>query len=121
MVPGHLVPHNGSPINWSPCTNSPQPIQSHGQMVPKNLVPMDKRSPTNPVRLDKHSLKYSICPGGQAVGIWKYKDRIDWGPFVQGDQTLGDHFYRGIIFMYSYVQGHSKLGTNTSRHRSGYD
>ena len=28
MVPGHLVPLNGSPIDWSLWTNSPQPICS---------------------------------------------------------------------------------------------
>ena len=47
----------------------PNQFSPHGQMVPKNLVPMDKWSPTNLVPLDKWSLKYSVCPGGQAVGI----------------------------------------------------
>ena len=62
------------------------------QLVPKNLVIMDKWSPTNLVLLDKCSLEYSICPGGQAVGIHKYEDQIGWGPFVQGDQLFGNHF-----------------------------
>ena len=39
--------------------------------------------------MDKWSLEHSDCPGGQAVGILKYKDQIDWGPFVLGDQILG--------------------------------
>ena len=30
----HLVPHNGSPIDWSLWTNGPQKFGPHGQMVP---------------------------------------------------------------------------------------
>jgi hypothetical protein len=30
--------------------------------------------------------------------IWRYGDQIGWGPFVQGDQILGDHLSRGIKF-----------------------
>ena len=39
-------------------TNSPQKFGLHGQMVLRNLVPMDKWSPTNlvPIFLDPHSL-----------------------------------------------------------------
>ena len=50
MVPGHLVPHNWSPIDWSLWTYGPQPIQPpwtngpqtfgpHGQMVPPKIGP----------------------------------------------------------------------------------
>ena len=81
--------HIWSPDIWSP-TIGPQLIGPtgqtvpnqfcpHGQTVPQNLVPMDKRSPTNLVPLEKWSLKilfYSVCPGGQAVMIWKYGDQI---------------------------------------------
>ena len=88
MVPGRLVPHNGSPIDWS-LENSPQPIWSPWTDSPKNVVPMDKWSPTNLAPLDKGSLEYSVCPRGQAVGIPKYGYRICWGPFVQGDRKSG--------------------------------
>ena len=53
---------------------------------------MDKWSPTNLVPLDKWSLEYSVCPGGQAVGIRKYGDRIGWGsrgPEVRGSNGFG--------------------------------
>ena len=77
---------------------SPNQFGPHGQMVLKISVPMDKWSPTNLVPLDKWSLEYSICPGGQAVGILKYGDQVGRGPFVQGDQILGDHLSRGTKF-----------------------
>ena len=102
----------------------PQLIGPPGQTVPNQFTPMvlmDKWSPTNFFRLDKLSLKYSICPGGQAVGIPKYEERIDWGPFVQGDQILGDHlsmetefvgdhFFRGINFMGMVCPGGQEVG-----------
>jgi hypothetical protein len=110
MVPGHLVPHNGSSIDWSLRTNS-----LHGQMVPKNLVPMDKWSSTNLVPLDKWSIEYSVCLGGQAVGIRKYRDRIGWGPFVQGDQILKGPFVHGDRICWGpFVQGdHLSRGTGS--------
>ena len=88
--------HIWSPDIWSPIIGPqligpsgqtvPNQFCPHGQMVPKNLVPLDKWSPTNLVPLDKWYLEYSVCPGGQAVMIWKYGDQIGWGPCVQGDQ-----------------------------------
>ena len=77
----------------------PNQFGPHGQMVPKNLVPMDKWSPANLVPLDKWSIEYSVCPGGQAVGIRKYGNRIGCGLFVQGDQILGDHLSMGTEFV----------------------
>ena len=86
---------------------------------------MDKRSPTNLVPLDKWSLEYSTCPGGQAVGIRKYGDQIGWGPFVQGDHLfrgticpgrqnlLGTICPRGSILWGSFVQGDRKWGTGS--------
>ena len=144
MVPGHLVPHNWSPIDWSLWTNSPQPISPHGQtvpnqfcphgqMVPKNLVPMDKWSPTNLVPLDKWSLEYSVCPGGQAVMIWKYGTKLVgdhlsmetkclgiicpwgpnvWRPFVHGDQLWWGPFVQGDqIGWEPFVHGDQIFGT----------
>ena len=32
------------------------------------------------------------------MGIRKYGDQIGWGPFVQGDQILGDHLSMGTKF-----------------------
>jgi hypothetical protein len=82
------------------------------------LVPLDKRSPTNSVPLDKWSQKIwspwtnglqqfgphkQIVPRtfllsrGQTVGIQKYGDQIGWGPFVLGDQIFGDHLSMGTI------------------------
>ena len=123
-----------SPDIWSP-TMGPQLIGPsgqtvpnqfgpHGQMVPKNLVTMDKWSLTNLVPLDKWSLEYSVCPGGQVVGIRKYGDLIDWGPFFKGDQIFGDHcpwgpnllgtiFPGGSILWGSFVQGDKKSGTGS--------
>ena len=84
MAVTHLVRTFGPP-QWVPLD----------KQSPSNLVPMDKWSPSNLVSLDKWSLEYSICPGGQAVGIRKYGDRIGWGPFVQEDQFYGDRLSRG--------------------------
>ena len=50
-----------------------------------------------------------VCPGGQAVMIWKYGDQICWGlfvqrdqsglgPFVNGDRIFGDHLSVGTNF-----------------------
>ena len=68
---------------------------SSGQAVPNQfglhgqMVLMDKWSPTNLVPLDKWSLEYSVCPGGQAVGIWKYGEWIDWDHLSRGTKYLG--------------------------------
>ena len=51
----------------------------HGEMVPKNLVIMDKWSPTNLVRLDKRFLEYSK---GQEVEDKKSGDQTGSGPNV---------------------------------------
>ena len=96
----HLVPNSygprtfGSPqwvLNYIIVPSGqtvPNQFGPHGQMVPKNLVLMDKWPLTILVPLDKWSLEYSVGLGGQAVGIRKYRDRIGWGPFVQGNQIL---------------------------------
>ena len=83
---------------------------------------MDKWSPTNLVSLDKWSLEYSTCPEGQAVGIWKYGDRIGWGsffpgnrtlgPFVHGDQMCWGPFVQGINFK-EIIQGYRKSGSGS--------
>ena len=87
-------------------------------MVPTNSVPM---SQTNCFPMDKWSLEHSDCPGGQAVGILKYKDQIDWGPFVLGDQILGiecdgDRLSRGINFMGIICLGRQEVGDRTCSH-----
>ena len=102
---------------------SKQPVSNqfspNGHMVPKILVPMDKWSTTNLVPLDKWSLEYSVCPGGQAVMIWRYEDQIGWGPFVQGDQILGDHLSRGIDFMGIVCSGGQEVGDRKFRDQMG--
>ena len=71
MVPGHLVHHNWSPIDWSLGTNGPQKFSPHGLMVPNQFGP-----------LHKWSLEYSICLGGQEVGDQKSRDLMGWGPYA---------------------------------------
>merc|ERR1719331_1358796 len=90
-------------------------VRYHGQMVPKNLVPMDKWSPTNlvPILPNHQSLplgqtEYSrdhlsrgtkflgtICPWGQNwLGTVCPEGPIKWGSIV-GDQMSGDHMCSG--------------------------
>ena len=47
LIPGLLLPHFLSPWTNCPKKFSPHPICPPGQMDPKNLVPLDKWSPTN--------------------------------------------------------------------------
>ena len=109
MVPGHLVPHNGSPIDWSPWTNSPQPIRfprtdgsqkfgPHGQMVP-----------------NKWSLENLTCQEGQAVGIQTYRDQTGWAPFVQGDQIGWGPFVHEdpICWGFTNIEIYRNLTNNT--------
>ena len=111
MVPGHLVPHNWSPIDWSLWTNGPQPILSpwtngpqkfgpHGQMVPNQFGSPGQMVP-----------RIFCLSKGQAVIIWKYGDQIGWGPFVQGDQIFGDHLSRGTGSGGPEVWGSNGFGT----------
>ena len=104
MVPGHLVPHNGSPIDWSLWTNSPQTIRSPWTDGPQKF----EWSPTNLVPLDKWSLEYSVSPGGQAVGIQKY-----------GTEFVRDHLCRGINFMGIVCPGRQEVGDRKSRDQIG--
>ena len=108
----------------------PNQFSPHGQMVPKNSVPMEKWSSTNLFSLDKWFLEYFICPEGQAVGIRKYGDQIDWRQFVQGNQILGDHLFmgtkfdgdrlsRGIEFMEIVCPGGKEVGDQKSRDQMG--
>ena len=76
-------------------------------MVPKNSVPMDKWSPTNLVPMDKWSLEYSVCPGGQAVMIWKYGDQIGCHHMSRGTKFDGDRLSRGT----KLVGDHLSMGT----------
>ena len=32
------------------------------------------------------------------MGIRKYREKIGWGPFIRGDQILGEHLSRGTEF-----------------------
>ena len=60
---------------WSPDFRSPTSCP-YGQMVPKNLVPMDKWSPTNLVPLDKRS-------SSNLVPMDKWSPKI-WSPWTNG-------------------------------------
>ena len=84
----------------------PNQFSPHGQMVHKKSVPMDKWSPTNLVLPDKWSLEYSVCPGGQAVGIQKKGDHIGWGPFIHGGPNFwGPFFHDDWIWWGLFVKG----------------
>ena len=87
MVLRHFVPNNWSPIDWSLRTNGSQPIQSLWTNGPQKFGPHEQMVPNQFNPMDKWSLKYSICPEGQAVGIRKYKDQIGWRPFVHGEDV----------------------------------
>ena len=51
--------------------------------------------------MDKLSLEYSVCPGGQAVMIWKY-----------GTKLVGDHLSMGTKFLGTICPwGQNWLGT----------
>ena len=125
MIPGHLVPHNGSPINWSLWINSPQPILSpwidgppkfgpHGQMVPnqfgppRQMVPrifhMSRGTGCGDLELLGLNCLGTIYPGGLNFG----------GPFAWGTEFVGDHLSREINFMGIICQGGLKLGTRSS-------
>ena len=93
-----IVPHNGSPIDWSLWTNSPQPIWSpwtdgpqkfgpHGQMVPNQFGPPRQMVP-----------RILCLSRGTSCDDLKFGDQIGWGPFVQGDQIFGDHLSMGTKF-----------------------
>ena len=100
MVIGHLVPHNGSPIDWSLWTNSPQPIRSpwtdglqkfgpHEQIVSNQFGPSKQMVPRifhlprgtgcGDLEIRGPNWLGTICPGGPNC----------WGPFVQGDRKWG--------------------------------
>ena len=103
--PPPLVPlYKRSPTNSVPNT--------HGQMVPKNSIP-----------LAKWSLEYFVCPGGQAMGIRKYGYKIGWGPFVLGDQRTEfnwNHLSRGINFMGIVCPGGQELRDWKSGYQMGF-
>ena len=97
----HLVPNAYGPqtfgrlnfwslIDWSLCTNGPQPIQSpHRQMVPNQFGPPEQIQ----------------------------EDQISWGPFVRGTKSLGTICLWGPNLMGSvcprgsFVEGVRKWGT----------
>ena len=82
---------------------------------------MDKWSPTNLAPLDKWSLEYSICLGGQAVGmeIWEPKwlgticprETNFWGPFVHETEFVRDNLSRGTGILGPEVWGSNGFGT----------
>ena len=93
---------------WSPDFRSPTSCP-HGQMVPKNLVPMDKWSPNNlvpnrfgpPGQMVPKNL-VPILPNHHSLSPWTNRifwvpfvhgDRIGWKPFVQRDQLIWDQLW----------------------------
>ena len=55
-------------------------------------------------------MEYSVCPKGQGVGIQNYRDRIGWGPFIQGDQIFGDQMSMGIVLIGIVCRGVNEVG-----------
>ena len=111
MVPGHLVPHNWSPIDWSLWTNGPQPIQSpwtngpqkfgpRGQMVPNQFGPHGQMVP-----------RIFLLSRGTSCDDLEVWDQIGWGPFVHGDQIFGDHLSMGTGSEGPEVWGSNGFGT----------
>ena len=89
MVPGHLVPHNWSPINWSlwtngplpilsPWTNGPQPIWSPWKMVPR-IFCLSRGPSCNDLERWGPNWLGTICQWGPNF----------WGLFVHGDRKWG--------------------------------
>ena len=71
MAVTHLVPNTYGPRTFGPQfigpsgQTVPNQFSPHGQMVPKNLVPMDK-----------WSLEYSFHPGAHSVRFWEFLSEI---------------------------------------------
>ena len=96
MVPGHLVPRNGSPINWTLWTNGIQPIQSpwtdgppkfglHGQMVPR-IFHLYRVTGCIGLKIQGPNWLGNICPAGPNwLGLLG-----TFCPFVQVDWFYGD-------------------------------
>ena len=72
---------------WSPDFRSPTSCP-HGQMVPKNSVPMDKWSPNNLVPLDKQSPT-------NLVPLDKWSPKI-WSPWTNGPQPIWSPYFQII-------------------------
>ena len=122
MIPGHLVPHNGSPIDWSLWTNSPRPIWSpwtdgfqefvpHGQMVPNQFGP--------PKQMVSRIFRLSRGIGCGDPNFWGpivHEDQICCGPFVQGDQFYGDNLFRGTV---KWVRDQMCRNRFTDQNRAG--
>ena len=64
------------------------------------------------------------------MDIWKYGDKIGWGPFVQEVQIFGDHLSmgtefdgdclsRGINFMVTICPGGQEVGDQKSGNQMG--
>ena len=103
-----------SPDFWSPISCP------YGQMVPKNLFPMDKWSPTNLVSLDKRSPSNLVSMDKWSTKIWSPWTNCPqpiWSPYFQiitacpprqteysrdhlsrGTKLVGDHLSRGTKF-----------------------
>ena len=99
MVPGHLVPHNWSLIDWSlwingpqlilsPWTNGPQTFGPHGQMVPNQFGPTGQMVP----------MIFHLSRG----------DRL-WGSRKTGTKLVGDHLSKGTKFLWTICPGGPNL------------
>ena len=117
MVPGLLVPHNLSPIDWSLWTNGPQPILSpwtngpqklspHGKMVlnqfvlPRQMVlrifHLSRGTGCGDPEIWGPNWLETICPREPNFGgPFVHGHQIWWGLFVQGDRIYGDRLSRG--------------------------
>ena len=86
---------NGPLDNWSPSTNSPRSFGPHRQMVPQNVVPLDKSSANNSVHLipDPHNL--SPWTNRIFLGPFVQGAQIGWVTICPGDQIFWDHLSRG--------------------------
>ena len=92
---------------WSPDFRSPTSCP-HGQMVPKNLVPLDKWSPTNlvPIFPNHHSL-----PPGQT--------EYSRDHFSRGTKLVGDHLSMGTKFLGTICPWGQEVGDQKSGDQIG--
>ena len=115
----HLIPGLPIPHFLSPWINDPLKIDPPGQTVPIKFGPSGQMVPKNLVPLDKWSLEYSVCPGGQAVGIQKYGDQIIGDHLSIGTEFDGDRLSRGINFMGIVCPGGQEVGDRKSGDQMG--
>ena len=92
MVPRHLVPHNGSPNDWSLWTNSPQPIQSPWIIGPPKFGPLEHMVPNQFGPLRQMVPWIFRLSRGTGWGDTEFMGPNWLGTICPGDQIFGGSF-----------------------------